>query len=286
VFTNPYPGLGGSGSTALDLGDLDGDGDLDAFVANQGKQPNQVWLNDGSGRFNLGDRPLGDGDSWNVRLGDLDGDGDLDALVANANLFADEGEANRVWLNDGDGVFSPTVQRLGLSASWGLDLGDLDGDGDLDAFVGNAATDVSGGASNRVWLNTQPRYYLPLIVNGSDPVFEVSSVRKLTPCENEGKHHIFIHVVDTLGRGLPDIPIKIAWGPEPGDAARLTTGETGWAEFAMFKGLYSVQVAIGHSQVVSGITGDFATDEICEDTGSIGNSRFHVSFEVVFTRVR
>jgi len=32
------------------LGDLDGDGDLDAWVANL-SQANRVWLNDGSGTF-------------------------------------------------------------------------------------------------------------------------------------------------------------------------------------------------------------------------------------------
>ena len=32
---------------AVTLGDLDGDGDLDAFVTNNANQPNKVWLNDG-----------------------------------------------------------------------------------------------------------------------------------------------------------------------------------------------------------------------------------------------
>ena len=42
--------LGSSTSRDVSLGDVDGDGDLDAFVANQ-FQGNRVWLNDGSGSF-------------------------------------------------------------------------------------------------------------------------------------------------------------------------------------------------------------------------------------------
>jgi hypothetical protein len=290
VFSNPYAGLGTADSTGVDLGDLDGDGDLDAFVANQGGQANQVWFNDGSGRFNQGDQPLGGGDSRDVRLGDLDGDGDLDALVANANLFAGEGEANRVWLNDGTGAFSRVPYGLGRSTSLGVDLGDLDGDGDLDAFVGNAGTDVSGGASDRVWFNAPPQLYLPLMMHKAGPFFEVSSVRQLTPCENQGKHHIFVHVINAAGNGLNGVPVLICWGPGQADCAHPITEDKergkGWVEFAMFKGAYSVQIEGANSQVASGITPDFAIDEICEDTGEIGNSRFHVSFEVIFTRVR
>jgi hypothetical protein len=137
-----------------------------------------------------------------------------------------------------------------------------------------------------VWLNTPSRFYLPLIVADAGPFFEVSRVRQLTACENVGKHHIFVHVVDSLGRGLGGIPLTIAWGPDPGDASHPITDGAGWVEFAMFRGVYSVQAATGTSQVASGLTADFAMEEICEETGDLGNYPGHASFEVVFTRVR
>jgi len=55
-----------------------------------------------------------------VSLGDVDGDGDLDAFVASF-------PANRVWLNDGSGIFIQSNNNLGNLASLGVSLGDVDG---------------------------------------------------------------------------------------------------------------------------------------------------------------
>ncbi|NCF99101.1 MAG: hypothetical protein GWP39_06265, partial [Planctomycetia bacterium] len=42
---------GNSESSNVGLGDLDGDGDLDAWVANVNNQANRVWINDGLGNY-------------------------------------------------------------------------------------------------------------------------------------------------------------------------------------------------------------------------------------------
>ena len=42
----------------VELGDVDGDGDLDAFVANH-NQDNKVWINDGNGNFTDSGQSLG-----------------------------------------------------------------------------------------------------------------------------------------------------------------------------------------------------------------------------------
>lgn len=133
--------LGTAGSEAIDLGDLDGDGDLDAFVGNtqgsgevlQNNLPNEVWFNDGRGQFSDSGQKLGQQRTYTVALGDVDGDGDLDALVGN------EG-ADELWLNDGNGRFTLSAQRWSQRITLTAALVDMDGDGDLDAVTGHALT--------------------------------------------------------------------------------------------------------------------------------------------------
>ncbi|MEM7396621.1 MAG: FG-GAP-like repeat-containing protein, partial [Verrucomicrobiota bacterium] len=123
--------------------DLDEDGDLDAYVANNA-QPNSVWLNDGHGIFADGGQALGSGASAAVAMGDIDGDGDLDAVVGNL------GAPNTTWLNDGTGNFTAQPEPIGSDDSRGVSLGDLDGDGDLDSFIANV------GRSSKIGLNICP----------------------------------------------------------------------------------------------------------------------------------
>jgi hypothetical protein len=148
IFTDSGQSLS-FGTYAVALGDLNGDNHIDAFIGNYG--PSKVWLNDGTGVFSDTGQNLGNETTTDVALGDVDGDGDLDAFVANANIPDPAKSKNTVWLNDGTGVFTNNGQELGQKLSYGVALGDVDGDGDLDAFVGNGY--VVCGQTNEVWLN-------------------------------------------------------------------------------------------------------------------------------------
>lgn len=118
--------------------------------------------------------------------------------------------------------------------------------------------------------------------------FQVT-VRQLTPCENEGKHHLFIYVKDTSGKGMPGVRVRVTW---TGGDATMMTGEKrhidpGFVDFAMFKGSYTVQVLDYVSEIAGPITPDIPRDELCVETGNgVANSLFHYSYEVIFQKVR
>lgn len=123
--------------------DIDDDGDLDLFVANENYASNTLYKNDGQGQYTIVDdlsivksRRNSAGSSW----GDVDNDGDLDLFVANYGKY---GQANQLFLQE-DGQFmeveaSAIVEEVG--SSFGSSFGDLDNDGDLDLIVCNAYLD-------------------------------------------------------------------------------------------------------------------------------------------------
>jgi hypothetical protein len=119
----------------------------------------------------------------------------------------------------------------------------------------------------------------------------IGTVRQLTACENAGKHHIFAHVRDQNGQGIPGARIRVFWSGGSGGEAILTTGtkmeDPGLVDFAMFRGSYFVEVLDGSSQVLGPISPDIPVNELCVETDNgVANSLYHYSFEVIFTKVR
>jgi hypothetical protein len=132
-------------STKADFGDVDGDGHLDAIIANVG--PEQLLLNDGQGVFADASAQLPapvsifQDISADARFADVDGDGDLDIMVSNENPFPGGlGAQNRLWINNGQGIFADeTLTRLPAAVDQTAAMlpGDVDQDGDLDIVVLN-----------------------------------------------------------------------------------------------------------------------------------------------------
>jgi FG-GAP-like repeat len=127
--------LGLASSHAVALGDVDGDGDLDKVVANNGN--NEVWLNDGKGKFTFSNDAghiLGAQDSRAVVLGDLDQDGDLDVVIGNTGAT---GAANELFENDGNGKFTLETTFGANTKTLSLALAFVNADQKLDIVVGN-----------------------------------------------------------------------------------------------------------------------------------------------------
>lgn len=134
-----YPGLG------IITADLNGDGWIDIYVANDGTA-NQFWVNRRNGAFQ--DEALLAGVAVNmegaaeasmgVDAGDFDGDGDEDLFLTH-----DFEETNTIYVNDGNGWFEDRTLVTGLAApskgytAFGTAWFDYDNDGWLDLFIAN-----------------------------------------------------------------------------------------------------------------------------------------------------
>ena len=146
-----------SNAEDITLGDLDNDGDQDAYLTRAQGQPDEVWLNNGLGVFTNTSQSLGTGDGLLSAMADLDGDGDLDVVTANQN------QMYMVWLNDGTGqlILSNFHFGMGQNAK-SLELIDIDKDGDKDIVTlgGRKYYNIPAGyqgsiflSSNEIWLN-------------------------------------------------------------------------------------------------------------------------------------
>jgi len=158
------PGAPNGRSRDCELVDLEGDGDLDAYVSNRGGsitgEVSRFFDNDGGGFFvestdvrwgdlvsvPAGDQVLGgDHGPWldwscDCDFGDLDNDGDLDLFHSAYGPNISGTRESRVFLNDGAGEFDehwPWLSGPG-DVTWhtlDIDLADFDGDFDLDVAV-------------------------------------------------------------------------------------------------------------------------------------------------------
>jgi enediyne biosynthesis protein E4 len=132
------------------VGDYNGDGWLDLYVANDGT-PNQLWMNRHDGTF-VDEGPISGAafsetgnpeGSMGIASGDFDLDGDEDLFVTNI-----VGETAVLYVNDGHGNFVDARVKSGLAAltaaftGFGTDWIDYDNDGWPDLFVANGAVNI------------------------------------------------------------------------------------------------------------------------------------------------
>ena len=210
-----YPGLG------VVVDDLDGDGRLDWFVAND-TRPNTFWTTAASGSQNKPDGHVGlieraglaglatgsQGKSMacmGIATADIDGNGTVDLVVTN---WIDE------WLNYfkqiSPGRFSDVAPRVGLDVAgegylgFGIQASDFDCDGDIDLLVANGHVDDMTHRGEAYRMPTQ------LLTNNgrgfvqAGPVGEALATPRLGRC---------LITADLNGDLRPDAIIGDAAGP-------------------------------------------------------------------------
>jgi hypothetical protein len=157
-----WPQHGESRTQDLELADVDGDGDLDVAVGNEGQ--NELYLNDGSGQLvdvTATHMPIRNDETREIKSADFDADGDLDLVVANVQFSFDWSRQDHLLLNDGSGRFNdatrgrlPTDDRDNFT----IQAIDVDRDGDVDII--SPATDFDGSGDYQVLLNDGTGFFL------------------------------------------------------------------------------------------------------------------------------
>jgi tetratricopeptide (TPR) repeat protein len=160
----------------LAIADLDGDGRLDLFVANDGT-PNFLFHNKGGLRFEEVGLAAGvayDGAglptaSMGVVAEDISGDGKIDLFHVN---FVNQTSTLRINLGEGQFIDGTLAANLGATSRSRTGFGavalDADNDGVLDLFVANGHTD------HQPWVNTPMAQLAQLFLGRGDGRFELA----------------------------------------------------------------------------------------------------------------
>lgn len=149
--------MGLSGGVVLE--DLSGDDHLDLMISSWGLRDQlRYFENDGQGGFKERTTWAGlTGLTGGLSLihADYDNDGDNDVLVLRG-AWLNEGHPNSLLRNNGHGKFEDVTIESGIysryptqTAAWS----DFDLDGDLDLFIGNEATPMSGRNRCELYIN-------------------------------------------------------------------------------------------------------------------------------------
>ncbi|MCA9303627.1 MAG: VCBS repeat-containing protein [Phycisphaerales bacterium] len=194
----------GSGNGRVELGDLNGDGDLDiavvgfaideGFGANPDLGPLPVYINNGVFfRLNNGDGTFGPvntlsgvADTLDLTIADIDGDNDMDIVAIEFDNFF----GMLVWKNNGSGTFGPRQDVQTNIGCVAVDSGDLDGDGDIDIAIARSFS-----------------HELDVLFNNGTGSFSVPTAYPVSGARPER-----IHLGDANGDGDLDIAITVDTG--------------------------------------------------------------------------
>ena len=196
------------GAVGVCLFDYDGDSDLDIYVTNGPGAANSLYSNqlEETGSLGFIDVASAAGvevtafDSTGCVAGDTDNDGDRDLYVLNM------GDDNSFFVNNGNQTFTESASSgLGGGGRWAsvASMGDVDSDGLLDIFVGNAF-DMN---------HSQAIYLEPVALNQHNQLFVNQGGNVFSDVSNSAG-------MENLGGMLIETPGGVV--PFPGNPAGIT----------------------------------------------------------------
>ena len=250
----------------ISVGDLNGDGLADFFVGGAFEQSGGVFLQRRDGTFGGKDLVLGpkhEEDMQSVIL-DANGDGFPDLLVVGGSSEFDDHSSfymPRLYLNDGKGnfhrdslAFSPLVRTPAKCVA----LGDMDGDGDEDIFVGG-----------RVSLGSYPHAPMSYLLRNDHGRFVDVTAAVCPALQYVGMVNSAVWA-DVDGDGRPDLIVAGDWMPIRvfRNNGRTLTEMTDQAGLGALSGFW-------RCLTVADVNGDGHPDLIAGNLGL--NNPFHIS---------
>jgi hypothetical protein len=198
------------GGASFITGDFNGDGKKDLLYGSR------VMLGNGNGTFTEGP-PLPSsvqqesGNTVYAAVGDLNNDGKLDIVYSGINGIV------QILLGNGDGTFQVGARYASLTPTQPVVLTDIDGDGNLDIFVGNGGQGLYVQDSND---NLSPS--MQFLLGRGDGTFAGAPVYTQSPIPQ-------FATGDFNGDGKPDVLVFLANanGGSSGSLAVLPGGGTG-----------------------------------------------------------
>lgn len=197
----------------ISVGDVNGDLREDFFIGGAAGQSGKIFIQDRSGKFSPGLQAAFAMDSLFEDTGsaffDADGNGSLDLIVVSGGQEFSGNHPNllpRLYLNNGKGVFKKSTGNLPeifVHASC-VKPTDIDGDGDIDLFIGGRVVANQYGISPKSFI----------LINNGKGVFTEESTR-LPEIKDDKAGHLGM-VTDAVWTdlnqdGKPDLVVVGEW---------------------------------------------------------------------------
>lgn len=200
----------------------------DLFVANDKGAPNELFVNQGNGKFipaGAASRVSTALGSMGVSHGDTDNDGDIDVVVGSDTGHAplllingESSESSTSGTNTQEIKFSDLARARGIGgeetieySGWSPGLHDFNNDGWLDLFMANglATPDpdtgkIPQGQQKQLWINKRDGSYREVSRQAGAPLLDTQSARgaSFADFDNDGDMDIYVAHNNGLGQFL------------------------------------------------------------------------------------